>query len=158
MITKLASVALALLVTCAALAGCSTAATSVDSAQQENRSYMSKVNEVMSELGDDLESFVGAVSRNDVVNMRTQAKNAYRVLDSLESIEAPESLSDVRQKYIDGTAKLREALDGYIELYTEAESGVLDQSSYADRLAKVQSLYDEGVGLLKQADETASQK
>ena len=119
---------------------------------------MSQVNGVMAELGDELGSFVDAVSRNDVVNMRTQADNAYRSLDDLEAIEAPEGLSDVRQKYIDGTAKLREALDGYIALYTEVESGALNQSDYAARLAKVQALYDEGVDLLKQADEAASQK
>lgn len=119
---------------------------------------MSQVNGIMSELGDNLDSFEGAVSRGDVVNMRTQADDAFKALDSLSSLEAPDELKDVQQKYVDGTAKLREALDGYITLYTDLKSDSFDQSTYASRLSKVQSLYDEGVELLKQADEAAANK
>lgn len=150
--------ACALALACTALAACTASSPAADDAQQGNRAYMSQVNSVMGTLGDNLGSFVDAVSRGDVVNMRTQADNAYKTLDSLAAIEAPENLADVKQKYVDGTSKLREALDAYITLYTEIESDSFDQSTYADRLAKVQSLYDEGVDLLKQADEAAASK
>jgi len=119
---------------------------------------MSKVNGVMEKLGDNLESFVDAVSRGDLVNMRTQADNAYRSLNELAELEAPEDLQDVKKSYVDGTTKLREALDGYIDLYTAAQSDSFDQSTYKDRLANVQKLYDEGVELLKKGDETAAGK
>lgn len=138
--------------------GCSGNSSNLDSSQQANRSYMSKVNGIMAQLGEDLDSFVDAVSRGDLVNMRTQADNAYRSLDDLSKLEAPESLADVKQKYLDGTAKLREALDGYIDLYTAVESGSVDEQAYASNLETVQKTYDEGVELLKQGDETAASK
>ena len=119
---------------------------------------MSKVNGIMEQLGDDLKSFSDAVSRGDVVNMRTQANNAYRSLDELSKLEAPEELADVKQSYVDGANKLRSALDEYIELFTEVDAGSFDQSTYSSRLASVQKLYDEGVELLKKGDETAANK
>lgn len=140
------------------VAGCSNAASNTDSTQQANRSYMSKMNSIMEQLGENLDSFVDAVSRGDLVNMRTQADNAYRSFDDMSALEVPDDLKDVHQSYIDGTAKLREALNAYIDLYTSAESGTLDQSTYASKLSNVQSLYDEGVEILKKADETAASK
>lgn len=119
---------------------------------------MSQVNQTMVKLDGELDKFVDAVSRDDVVNMRTQADNAYRVLDELADIEAPEALADVKQGYVDGSNKLREALDGYVDLYTEASSEDFDWSKYDERIEKVQGLYDEGVSLMQQADEAASSK
>lgn len=156
--TKIIACACALALAAGVLAGCAAPSAQVDDAQQASRNYMSQVNGIMSELGDNLDSFEGAVSRGDVVNMRTQADDAFKALDSLSSLEAPDELKDVQQKYVDGTAKLREALDGYITLYTDLKSDSFDQSTYASRLSKVQSLYDEGVELLKQADEAAANK
>ena len=158
LIAKIAACACVLVLGAGILAGCAAPSTQADEAQQKNRNYMSQVNGVMSELGDKLDSFVEAVSRGDVVNMRTQADDACKVLDNLSSLEVPDGLGDVQQKYTDGSAKLREALDGYITLYTELKADTFDQSTYSDRLSKVQSLYDEGVDLLKQADEAAASK
>lgn len=141
-----------------ALAACSNPASNIDSSQQSNRSYMSKVNGIMDQLGDNLGSFVDAVSRGDLVNMRTQAENAYRSLDDLAKLEAPEGLEDVQKSYVDGTEKLRKALNDYIDLYTAAQSDSFDQSTYEEKLASIQSLYDEGVELLKKGDETAASK
>lgn len=141
-----------------ALAACSNAASHIESSQQSNRSYMSKVNGIMEQLGDNLSSFVDAVSRGDLVNMRTQAENAYRSLDDLAKLEAPEGLEDVQKTYVDGTEKLRKALNDYIDLYTAAQSDSFDQSTYEESLASIQALYDEGVELLKKGDETAASK
>ena len=140
------------------LAGCSTGTSNLTSEQQANRTYMSQANGIMDSLGDKLDSFVDAVSRGDLVNMKTQAENAYKALDDLAALEAPEELADVQKGYVDGCAKLREALDQYIELYTQLNAGSFDQSQYSTRIAQIQSLYDEGVDLLKKADETAAGK
>lgn len=140
------------------LTACQGSSSDAESPQQANRAYMSKVNSIMDQLGDDLDSFVDAVSRGDLVNMRTQAENAYKTLDKLSELEAPEDLADVKQAYVDGASKMREALDGYIQLYTDSTKDTFDQSSYESRLADVQGKYDEGVKLLKQADETAARK
>jgi len=148
-----------ILVLCLGVAvGCSGPNSSLSSEQQENRTYMSKVNGIMEQLGIDLDSFVEATARGDLVNMRTQADNAYRSIDELSKLEAPSALADVKQAYSDGTAKLREALNGYIELYTDASGESFDQSTYQSRLKEVQTLYDEGVELLKKGDETAASK
>lgn len=158
LIAKLGALASALALAAAMMAGCTAATTAANTEQQANRAYMSQVNEVMEELGDGLDSFVDAVSRNDVVNMRTQAQNAYQALDKLEALEAPEELADIQEKYQEGTGKLREALDAYISLYTEMSGNSFDWSTYDDRIAAVQSLYDEGVSALEEGDETAASK
>lgn len=143
---------------CGLLFGCAGGASNAaNQAQQANRAYMSQVNQLMDELGDRLDSFVDAVSRGDIVNMRSQADEAYKTLDKLAAIEAPEALADVQEKYVDGTTKLREALDAYIALYSSVASQEdIDQGKYDSQLAEVQALYDEGVALLEEADETAA--
>lgn len=143
-----------------ALSACATGgnATLTDE-QKANRAYMSQVNETMVELDASLDSFIDAVSRGDIVNMRTQADNAYKTLDKLSAIEAPETLSDVQKKYAEGTQKLEEALDAYIELYSEADKAGkdFDWSSYDGRIKEIQELYDSGIKALEEGDKAASE-
>lgn len=155
---KLGSCACALALVAGVVSGCASNGSLANEDQQANRAYMSQVNGIMDELGVELDSFVDAVSRGDVVNMRTQADNAYKTLDKLGGLEVPEDLNDIQQNYVDGTSKLREALDGYIGLYTEISAGSFDQSTYDSRIADIQQLYDEGVAALKQGDESAASK
>ena len=143
----------------AALAGCgNTGGTTATTEQQANRTYMSQVNAIMEKLDGKLGVFVDAVSRNDLVNMRTQADDALKTLNELADIEVPEALADIHKKYVDGSKKLSEALNGYVVLYTDMASGAIDQVSYADRLAEIQTLYDEGVKLLEEGDKLAADK
>ena len=159
--TNMARIALAgVLAASIALAGCSSAANNAATEQQQaNRAYMSQVNEAMTKLDSNLDSFIDAVSRGDVVNMRTQADNAYKAIDKLSELEAPEALADIKKDYVDGTAKLREALDEYISLYAKAtsEGSDFDWSAYDDRIKEIQSLYDEGVALLEAGDKAAAE-
>ena len=156
---KIATTLCAVALSAGVLGGCANAAVDTATAEQQaNRSYMSQVNEVMVELDEGLDSFVDAVSRDDVVNMRTQADNAYQALSRLSDIEAPEALSDVQEKYVEGANKLKEALDAYIVLYSEFSAGTADQSSYDERIASIQALYDEGVKLLEEGDSAAAGK
>ena len=147
------------------LAGCSslqfgTQNSQQTQAQQESRAYMSKINQAMDDLNTRLESFTEAVSRGDVVSMRTQADNAYKALDTISTTDAPEALQSVKQGYVDGTNSLKSALDGYITLYTEIESATnsqaFDWSSYASKLAEIKSAYDAGISKLQEADKAAS--
>lgn len=162
---RLASIAKYLVIACVlacgmALAGCAAGPSqNMTEEQQANRAYMSQVNEAMVELDANLDSFVDAVSRGDVVNMRTQADNAYKALDKLESLEAPETLADVRKSYVDGTSKLRKALDEYVSLYTAADKAgdSFDWSTYDKQISEIQKLYDEGVAALEQGDKTAAE-
>ena len=144
------------------LAGCSQQSSAETEQQAANRAYMSSVNQKIEELAERLTSFEDAVAREDVVTMRTQADNACAVIDERSAIEGPEGqgLEEVQQGYVDGCTTLRDALNAYIDLYTEIESATaehpFDYATYDDRLAAIQAQYDEGVSKLKAADEKAA--
>ena len=143
------------------LGGCAAQQTSaVTEAQSENRAYMTQVNQTMETLKDRLASFSDAVSRGDVVNMRTQADNAFKALDSSNSQDAPDSLKDIKQQYVDGCADLETALSDYVTLYAEIDSATdtqpFDWSSYDERLAAIQSSYDSGIAKLEAGDKAAA--
>ena len=157
LIAKIVSFAACVALTCAALAGCATSTTStLTDDQKANRSYMSQVNQKMDDLGSSLDTFVEAVSRNDVVAMRTEVDSALKVIDEFDQIEAPDSLKDIQSKYVEGVDKLKSALDSYVTLYSEIANGSADMSEYADRIADVQALYNDGMTALRAADEAAS--
>ena len=147
------------LVIALALAGCAPQSNPESDAQKANRAYMSQVNETMNDLSTALGAFVDAVSRDDLVNMRSQADNAYKLLDKLTAIEAPEALSDIKQNYVDGTDKLKQALDSYITLYSETKSSEsVDRAAFAKSVADIQKVYDEGIALLEKGDKAAADK
>lgn len=161
---RLATIAVATMLALGALAlpGCSaTPAPDAEAqAQAENRQYMTQVNQAMEDLSERLSSFNEAVSRGDVVTMRGAAEEASKAIASLESLEAPEALSGIRQGYVDGCNALKGALDSYVSLYAEIESATeeapFDYSAYADRIQEIQSLYDEGIAKLEEADGAAA--
>ncbi len=162
--TKLAKLPIllcAVALSVAMLAGCTQQQTSAEQqAQSDNRAYMSQVNQSMEELQTRLTSFTDAVSRKDVVAMRTQADNAFKILDSLSDQEAPDALKDVKEKYVSGCNSLKSALNDYITLYTDIESATdenpFDWGTYDQRLAAIKATYDQGISDLQSADETVS--
>ncbi len=142
------------------LGGCvSTENVSEAEDQTTNRTYMAKANQIMDELASKLDQFDDAVSRGDTVTMKTQLENAMSSLDSLENLEAPEVLSDIKDMYVDGCSSLKEALESYVDLYTEIEasSGSFDFSTYEDRIAAIQESYNEGISKLEEADTAATE-
>lgn len=159
---KMLAVALAGVLMVAALAGCQQRGSAVDQDQLDRRQYMSQVNQAMDELQTRLESFSDAVARDDVVGMRTQADNAFKALDDLDGLEVPDALKDIQKDYVDGTNSLKDALNGYIDLYTEIESATdeqpFDWSTYDQRIADIQAKYDAGIDKLKKGDEAAAAK
>ncbi|MCI8468866.1 MAG: hypothetical protein HFJ75_05175 [Eggerthellaceae bacterium] len=156
--TRIFSLALAGLCVAAllVLAGCASPRNPATEAQTANRQYMAQVNQTMDDLALKLDGFQDAVARGDVVTMRTEADKAFKVLDSLEAIDAPEALTEVKQDYVDGCASLREALDGYIALYTEVSSATEDHpfdfATYDQRVKDIQDTYDQGIESLQAGD------
>lgn len=145
----------------ALFAGCAQQQTTAEQqAQSDNRAYMSQVNQSMEELQARLTSFTDAVSRKDVVSMRTQADNAFKTLDSLSSQEAPDALKDVKDKYVSGCNSLKTALSDYVTLFTEIEAATddkpFDWSTYDNCLSEIKTVYDQGISDLKSADETVA--
>lgn len=145
------------------LAGCTGAVQQDDasSEQSQNRQFMSQVNETVEEMGARLDDFDEAVARGDVVTMRSSAQNAFECIASLEGLEAPESLADIKQQYVDACGMLRDALNSYIDLYAEIESATdeapFDYSTYDDRLAAIQDQYGQGIAKLQDADKAATE-
>lgn len=156
------SVLCASVIALVALAGCATQDTAASQQQSENREYMTQVNQVMEDLQGKLESFTDAVSRGDVVGMRTQADNAFKAIDGLGGLSVPDDLKDVQQEYVDGTGDLKKALNDYIELFTEIDSATEAQpfewSTYDQRISDIKALYDEGIGKLQSGDNKATEK
>lgn len=130
--------------------------------QANNRQFMAQVNQTMVDLQDRLDGFNNAVSAGDLVGMRTQAENAFRVIDSLEKLEAPEALADVKQGYVDGCAAMKDALGDYVTLYGDIASATdanpFDWGTYEGRIAEVKQSYDAGLAKLQEADEAAAAK
>ncbi|HIW76242.1 MAG TPA: hypothetical protein H9877_06370 [Candidatus Gordonibacter avicola] len=145
----------------ATLSGCAAQETAATKQQAENRHYMTQVNQTMEDLQSRLDGFADAVSRNDVVGMRTQADNAYKALDDLNKLEVPDQMKDIQKEYVDGTNELKDALNAYIELYTEIESATdaqpFDWSTYDSRIADIKKSYDEGIGKLQSGDNKANE-
>ena len=146
----------------AGLAGCAQQDSAATQQQAANRQYMTQVNQVMDDLQGKLDSFTDAVSRGDVVGMRTQADNAVKAIDELGKLEVPDELKEIQQDYVDGTGKLKDALNGYVGLYTEIDSATdsqpFDWASYDQRVDDIQKLYDEGINKLKDGDSKAVEK
>lgn len=146
----------------AALTGCMQQDNAAAKQQTENRQFMTQVNQSMDDLKSRLSSFTDAVSRGDVVGMRTQADNAFKALDELGKTQPPDDLKDIQQAYVDGTNKLKDALNAYIELYTEIDSATaaqpFDWSTYDKRIADIKKTYDDGIGQLQSGDNKAQEK
>ena len=134
----------------AALGGCAQQDAAAAQQQSENRQYMTQVNQTMDDLKSRLESFTDAVSRGDVVGMRTQADNAFKAIDDLNNLNVPDALKDIQKEYVDGTADLKDALNSYIEQ-------PFDYSTYDQRIQDIKSKYDEGIGKLQSGDNKASE-
>lgn len=163
--TRIAKMAVALcagVLMVAGLAGCAQPDSAANQQQSANRQYMTQVNQVMDDLQGKLDSFTDAVSRGDVVGMRTQADNAVKSIDELNKLEVPDELKDIQQDYVDGTGRLKDALNGYVDLYTEIDSATDDQpfdySTYDQRIGDIQKQYDDGINKLKDGDSKAAEK
>lgn len=159
---KIIAIALSGVLAVAVLGGCMASNTAANTQQAENRQYMSQVNRAMGDLTARLDGFNQAVSNNDVVGMKTQAENAFKVIDDLTALEAPEDLKDIQSAYVDGCNDLKDALTKYIDLFTEIENATeedpFDYSTYDSRLKDIQDAYDSGLAHLEDGDKKAGEK
>ncbi len=159
-VSKLWGVALSLVMVMG-LSACVPQDAGMTEEQAANRQYMAQVNQLMDDLDDRLDQFDDAVSRGDVVTMRTQADNAFSVLDQLSNVTVPDSLQEIQTDYVNGCNSLKDALNSYIDLYTEISSATsaqpFDYSTYDSRLAAIQSTYNDGIASLQAGDQKAAE-
>lgn len=142
------------------LSGCM-ANNAANTQQADNRQYMAKVNQSMDDLQTRLDGFNDAVSRTDLVGMRTQADNAYKAIDDLAALTPPDALKDIQTSYVDGCNDIKDALNLYIDLYTEIENATeeqpFDYATYDSRLKEIQDKYDSGITKLGDGDTKAAE-
>lgn len=153
-------------VCCFVLAGCSQ---QIFPAQQQaeeeagptSRSFMADMNTAADSLQEKMASFADAVARQDLVSMRVQADAAYALIDEMAALEAPDELKDLQQQYVDGCNQLKDALNGFMDLYAEIDASTtrnpFDYSSYAERISALQLQYDAAVQALQAADQSATE-
>lgn len=142
------------------LSGCTSSATSTaDQQSAANRSYMAQVNQKMEELKTRLAGFNEAVARKDLVSMRTQADNAFRVIDDLSKMTPPDSLVEIQNEYVAGCNDLRDSLNGFISLYSDIQNASATQpfdfSTYGTRLDQINQKYNSGIQYLQSGDQKA---
>lgn len=155
----------AMVLICFAATGCSQQMVQQSATEEEtgptSRTFMAQMNEAADTLQEKMDAFTDAASRQDLVSMKVQADAAAAVIDQMSAIEAPDELTDLRQKYVDGCTQLKDVLAGYLDLYTEIDSSTtrnpFDYDEYPDRLAQLQSQYDAAVQALKDADTSATE-
>ena len=152
-----AIVAVATALLAMSLMGCMPTNSAESDAQAANRQYMASVNQCMDSISEKLASFEDAVARGDVVTMKTQADKAFKEIDDLEAVEAPEVLADVKAGYVEGCRLLEDALSSYVDLFTQVDSGAVaaDSAEYASAIAGIQATYDEGISKLEATDKLA---
>ena len=143
------------------LVGCAQQASDADANDSvaANRQYMSSVNQAVAELSDRLQGFEDAVSRRDPITMRTQADDAFKVLDVLSTMEVPDDMKELNEGYVQACEMLEEALSSYIDLYSDisASRGGSDAQSIQEQIDQIQSKYDEGIDLLEATDKKATE-
>ncbi|WP_165061449.1 MULTISPECIES: hypothetical protein [unclassified Adlercreutzia] len=144
-----------------ALAGCTMPqqANNQTDAVAKNRQYMSALNQMSDDLSQRLDGFADAVSRNDTVGMRTQADDAFQLIDKMKEQEAPEDLVELKDGYMQACESLEDALNSYISLYEDvsAVGSSFDYSTYSDRIKEVQESYDKAASLLDETDQKAAE-
>lgn len=141
------------------LAGCAVqaAGTSTDENAAENRQYMALLNQKTSDLEEVLGAFQDAVSAGDAVGMKAAAGDAAKIVDGVASLEATESLRDVKDAYVEGLQSIDASMNAYAELYAKVTAGTVNQAAFNKELKTVQESYDEALEQLTAADELLTQ-
>lgn len=143
-----------------ALAGCSssgqTDAADSSSSASANRDYMSSANTIIEQLQENLTDFSEAVSDDNLVSMKTAAKKAYANIDSFKQLQPTDTLKPVHSEYVKGCNDLKDALEQYIDLFSDQKKSKLSDAQYKQRLKKIQAKYDSGMNHLKAGDKKAT--
>ncbi len=138
-----------------ALSGCSSDLNSpdTDSPAAQNRQYMSQLNQQMSSLQDSMNQFQEALGQQDTVTMRARAQDVSKIVQDVNNTDAPDMLNDVKGEYADGLSTLDQALNSYVDLYTQQQNGQITQDDFNTQLQSIQDTYNQGVDKLNTADQ-----
>lgn len=119
----------------------------------QNRQYMSQLNQKMDSLQDTMNQFQDALGKRDTVTMRAKAQDVSKIVQDVNNTDAPDKLNDVKNEYAEGLSTLEQALNSYVDLYTEQQNGQITQDQFNDQAKKIQDTYNQGADQLKSADQ-----
>lgn len=141
------------------MAGCTiqSAGTSTDEHAVENRQYMALLNTKTGELKDVLTQFQTAVAAGDAVGMKAAASDASKIVESISTTEATESLAEVKDAYVAGLTDINTVMNDYADLYTQVSNGTVDKATFDRKVKTVQASYDQAVEKLTAADDLLTQ-
>ena len=122
---------------------------------EKDRAYLAQVNDLLSNMDGDLKSFTDAASRNDLVAVQSNAKKINDTISSISNLDVPDDMKSVHDQYVSGCNALKQALNDYVSLYCDVinRGGDVNAPEYAQKLAAIQSQYNNGLKVLKDADQ-----
>ena len=125
------------------------------SSSEKDRAYLAQVNDLLTDMDGDLKSFTDATSRNDLVAVQSNAKKINYLISSISNLDVPDDMKSVHDQYVSGCNALNRALNDYVCLYCDVINRGADVNApeYAQKLAAIQSLYNNGLKVLKDADQ-----
>ena len=85
--------------------------------------------------------------------MKAQLTSVDKLIESVKNTDCSSTLQPAKDMYVDALCSLDDALESYVELYTDVANGSVDSATYDERLANVQSAYDDAMDKLKSADD-----
>ena len=101
---------------------------------------------------------LGGCAQQDTAAAQQQSENRQYMTQVNQTMD---DLKSRLESFTDGTADLKDALNSYIDLYTEIDSATeeqpFDYSTYDQRIQDIKSKYDEGIGKLQSGDNKASE-
>ncbi len=141
--------------------GCAQQTQSQESNVVTPSDYMVSLNAAADNLKSVFTEFTDAASSDDIFTMQAKIDEASAAIDEMCELEAPEAMDEVKAKYTEALSTLKATLSDYLDLYLElddAQQGgaAFDYSTFSDRLEELQMRYDQGLGLLEDADKLAT--
>ncbi|MDO5427284.1 MAG: hypothetical protein Q4F54_06665 [Coriobacteriia bacterium] len=143
------------------LAGCSGfgfPASQADAEKAVTSAYFAEVNTLVGEFKTTLGDFPADVKEKKVDSMKEKVDAAQKLIDQFSKLDVPKNCEDVHKLYTDGLVQMQQALSNYVQVYSDFVSGSIDNNVLNQRVADVQTSYNQGIDLLAQADKLAAQK
>ena len=143
------------------LAGCSQfglPATVADAEKAATSAYFAEVNTVVNEFKTTIGDFSSDVKEKKVDSLKDKVDACDKLVTQFSKLDVPKNCEDVHKLYTDGLVQMQQALSNYVQIYTDFVNGSIDNSVLNQRVADVQSSYNQGLELLSQADKLAAQK
>lgn len=162
-ITKKISVALAIItISIATICLCSCNAFSslnpADIEKTQTTAYFAEVNTIVKQFSSKLSDFQTDVKEKNVDAMQNKLKDTQSLIDQFSKLDTPPNCEDVQKNYTDAFVQLQQALSDYVQIFSDLNSGQIDNSVLNERIANVQKSYTQGIELLHQADKLATEK